>query len=90
MAKTSYRVKAEIESYSKQFKSIKHTQPFIVREPLKTNIAALRGEMEVKATTCCCCDKGVLINNINRPLTLKVYLVKTIIYQEKLRIFGLI
>lgn len=69
---------------------MKHTQSFIVREPLKTNIAALRGEMEVKATTCCCINKGVLINNINRPLTSKVYLVKTIIYLEKLHIFGLI
>ena len=61
MAKISYKVKGEIESFQKNFKSIKHHQEMIVREPLKTNIQALAGEMEVKAKVWCCLDRGVII-----------------------------
>ncbi|KAM3140257.1 hypothetical protein pb186bvf_007613 [Paramecium bursaria] len=53
-----YRVKAEIDSFDKKYKSIKDSQELILREPLKTNIEALRGQMEVKAKVCCCVDKG--------------------------------
>lgn len=46
-------------TYNKNFKPIKDTQEMIVREPLKTNIQAMYGEMEVKAKTWCCVDQGV-------------------------------
>ncbi|CAD8136300.1 unnamed protein product [Paramecium pentaurelia] len=57
-AKISYSVKAEIESYNKSYKNIKHSQPLVVREPLKQNMTALMGQMEVKASTWCCIDQG--------------------------------
>ncbi|CAD8048118.1 unnamed protein product [Paramecium sonneborni] len=58
LAKISYRVKGEIESYNKSYKNIKHSQPLVVREPLKQNITSLTGQMEVNVATWCCIAQG--------------------------------
>lgn len=39
---------------------MKFTQFVVVREPIKSNLIALRGDVNVEVKVCCCFSQGVI------------------------------